>query len=220
MVESMNSNKSRIGDIVELKAQTWLLEQGYEVFRNVSGKGPIDMLAMDTEGKITRIDVKKVVDGKRKRVRVNQPRLTDKQKELDVKLLHYDEKENVFAWDISYIRQLHNQIPERPTARATPDFIKESKFKSLAALCRHYGVHPSSLRERVGRGDTIEEAVTALQQRSKKVFVNGLEFPDKKRACEYFGVAYTSLEYWIYDKGKTIETAINLLLEKKNDKNH
>lgn len=53
----MITSKSRIGDISELVAVTWLLNQGYEVFRNVSSVGPIDLIALNS-GELLKIDVK------------------------------------------------------------------------------------------------------------------------------------------------------------------
>lgn len=48
----------RSGDITEEKAVVWLWEQGYEVFKNSGSDGPIDIVAVDRDGKILLIDVK------------------------------------------------------------------------------------------------------------------------------------------------------------------
>lgn len=53
----MNYDSHLKGATAELKAQAWLLEQGYEVFRNVAQWGPADLVAFK-EGKFSRIDVK------------------------------------------------------------------------------------------------------------------------------------------------------------------
>jgi len=45
------------GDYSELLASAWLLKQGYEVFRNVSSVGPIDIVAVNEDETIL-IDVK------------------------------------------------------------------------------------------------------------------------------------------------------------------
>lgn len=37
---------NKLGDYHELQACAWLMEQGYEVFRNVSSTGPIDIVAI------------------------------------------------------------------------------------------------------------------------------------------------------------------------------
>ena len=54
------TDTSRKGDIAELIAVTWLLEQGYEVFRNVGCTGKIDLVAVK-DGEIRLIDVKTVI---------------------------------------------------------------------------------------------------------------------------------------------------------------
>lgn len=56
-----------IGLISELKAQVWLLEQGYEVFKNIKPSGPADLMAWNIEkNTILKIDVKTVKVYKRK----------------------------------------------------------------------------------------------------------------------------------------------------------
>ena len=52
-------HSSRRGDISELKAIAWLLEQGYEVFWNACCTGDTDMVAWkDHEGPPIKINVK------------------------------------------------------------------------------------------------------------------------------------------------------------------
>jgi len=51
-------NRSRIGDIAEHKAVSWLFDQGYEVFRNASSVGFADLVIVDKTGEKTLIDVK------------------------------------------------------------------------------------------------------------------------------------------------------------------
>lgn len=52
-------NKKHQGAFSEHKAICWLLEQGYEVFRNVSQHGAVDLIARDTDtGEYLPIDVK------------------------------------------------------------------------------------------------------------------------------------------------------------------
>ena len=51
---------SRSGDIAECVGIALLLRDGYEVFRNVSCCGPIDVIIVDTKtGDLTKIDMKK-----------------------------------------------------------------------------------------------------------------------------------------------------------------
>jgi hypothetical protein len=58
--------RSHCGAHNELLATVWLLKQGYDVFRNVSAHGPVDIVAMK-DGGIALFDVKQValtIDGK------------------------------------------------------------------------------------------------------------------------------------------------------------
>ena len=50
--------KKVIGDVNEFKAVIKFLKEGYMVFKNVSGAGPIDMVLVHQEtGEIRKIDV-------------------------------------------------------------------------------------------------------------------------------------------------------------------
>tara|TARA_R100000808_G_C2018159_1_gene67625 strand:+ start:114 stop:446 length:333 start_codon:yes stop_codon:yes gene_type:complete len=86
----------KVGDLLELKAVCWLLEQGYEVFRNDCSTGPIDIIALNLEtNEILKIDVKTVQirsDGKR----ACFPKLRDNQVNLGIKLLGFNEKTNTW----------------------------------------------------------------------------------------------------------------------------
>ena len=75
---------SRKGDIAELKAVTFLLEKGYEVFRNCGCDGPVDIVAIDKKNNISLIDVKTLVGNYATKQR------TSKQKKLGVKILGYN----------------------------------------------------------------------------------------------------------------------------------
>ena len=95
------NEKNRIGDISEHKAVVWLLEQGYEVFRNECCSGPIDIITFNIETQeILKIDVKAGSiyireDGTRK---VSHGKLKENQKKLDVKLLSYDRERDTFMF--------------------------------------------------------------------------------------------------------------------------
>ena len=52
------TSPSRIGDLAEHYAITYLWDKGYHVFKNCGCTGPIDIIAIDSEGKIKLIDVK------------------------------------------------------------------------------------------------------------------------------------------------------------------
>lgn len=51
-------SSTRIGDIGEYYAVTWLWDNGYEVFTNAGNNGPVDIVALSPEGEVTLIDVK------------------------------------------------------------------------------------------------------------------------------------------------------------------
>tara|TARA_Y100001963_G_C6469801_1_gene303966 strand:+ start:158 stop:466 length:309 start_codon:yes stop_codon:yes gene_type:complete len=100
-MEIMFSNTNRSGDISEHKAVVWLLEQGYEVFRNECCSGPIDIIAYNIETQeILKIDVKSC----KSRVRQDGtevtylPYIKQKQRELGIKLLAVDKINNTFTF--------------------------------------------------------------------------------------------------------------------------
>ena len=77
------ANRQRRGASSELIACAWLLQQGYEVFRNVSPQGPIDLVAFKN-GKTTFFDVKSTNGYFPSNI------LTPKQKALGVLILAVD----------------------------------------------------------------------------------------------------------------------------------
>ena len=80
---SREHEPTRVGDLADPYAVTWLWDHGYHVFKNCGCTGPVDIIAMNPEGEITLIDVKSYKDG----------RLSSKtalQKELGVQYLHYN----------------------------------------------------------------------------------------------------------------------------------
>lgn len=88
---------NRKGDMAEYYAITWLWDQGYEVFHNSGCTGPVDIIAMDKEGKLILIDVKTATthsdysntDKVKEHLQVTAPR-TKVQQKLGVKLLSYN----------------------------------------------------------------------------------------------------------------------------------
>ena len=94
-------SENRTGDITEHRAVVWLLEQGYEVFRNECCSGPIDIITYNIETQeILKIDVKTGTsyinkDGTRN---ISCQKQTDTQKELDIKILRYDKEEDTFEF--------------------------------------------------------------------------------------------------------------------------
>ena len=81
------SNSARVGDLLEIQAVAWLIDQDYEVFRNDCCTGPVDIIALDVEtNEVLKIDVKTTgVCSDQKRLLI--PKLTDLQVQLGVKVL-------------------------------------------------------------------------------------------------------------------------------------
>ena len=61
-----------LGTKNELIAAAWLISQGYEVFRNLSPVGPVDLIAMQKDGKIIKIDVKTALPNERYTYRLSR----------------------------------------------------------------------------------------------------------------------------------------------------
>lgn len=79
------------GALAELKAASWLLSQGYEVFRNVSPFGAVDLISMDPEThELNLIDVKTIPNGQ-----VKTKALANRIKP-GVRLLAFDPKQESF----------------------------------------------------------------------------------------------------------------------------
>ena len=94
-------SENRTGDITEHRAVVWLLEQGYEVFRNECCTGPIDMIAFNIETQeVLKIDVKTrdnhiTKDGTRTKY---LPKIEKKHRELGIILLAVDKVNNEFTF--------------------------------------------------------------------------------------------------------------------------
>jgi|TARA_R100001463_G_scaffold109446_3_gene164088 Holliday junction resolvase-like predicted endonuclease len=90
-MKHIKHSNSRVGDLSEFYAVTWLWDNGYEVFLNAGTQGPIDLIAYK-DGNATLIDVKTESHDPRKEGNyycTHQVR-TELQKELGVKLLGYN----------------------------------------------------------------------------------------------------------------------------------
>ena len=57
----MPMNTARKGCVSEHKAMVWLIEQGYEVYENISAEGPFDLIAI-RPGETIYVDVKTVTE--------------------------------------------------------------------------------------------------------------------------------------------------------------
>ena len=89
------------GDVAELKAAAWLMEQGFFVFTNVSKSGAIDLIAVREKlGNcvIYPIDVKTLNYRGEKSHGYHTYTLTPVQKEMNVRLLYYYPKSGKFMF--------------------------------------------------------------------------------------------------------------------------
>ena len=84
-MKHIEHSPSRIGDLAEHYAITWLWDKGYHVFKNSGCTGPIDIIALKPSGELVYIDVKSYKDG---RLSARTPQ----QKKLGVQYLHYNSK--------------------------------------------------------------------------------------------------------------------------------
>ena len=82
-MEQENLTQGRLGAHNELIAATWLLRQGYEVFRNVAPVGPVDIVGIK-DGKIELFDVKTAY---RSGDRIIRAKFSPEQKALGVKCI-------------------------------------------------------------------------------------------------------------------------------------
>lgn len=88
----MGRSTQTIGDINEHKAIIKFLKEGYWVFKNISVKGPIDMVLIhEKTGEIRKIDVKTTSYrlSWRPGTRISR-QLSDLQKKLGVELVYLD----------------------------------------------------------------------------------------------------------------------------------
>ena len=77
------------GKEAENLAQIYFLKNGYHVFSNVSQQGCIDMVVVNKDNEIIKVDVKSVCRRLRDGHKINRCR-TQLQKKLDVKILYVD----------------------------------------------------------------------------------------------------------------------------------
>ena len=89
----------RRGAHAESVALAWLLNEGYFVFTNFAGRGPVDLVAVDSgTPNVILIDVKAAVYSGRTRQR---PRLSEIQKRLGVRLLMVDLEKGICEFEES-----------------------------------------------------------------------------------------------------------------------
>lgn len=205
------TNKGRIGEIVEYKAVAWLLLQGLEVYKNVTYHGPVDIITLDrATGDVRKIDVKKVVDAARRSIKVNHPTKKPLQEKLGVVFLYYDERHDFFAWSTEEIyANMGKQKLERISR--VPPVVFDEEFESISAAAKYYGVKERTAREWLRRNPTatVEQAISHALANTKAVIVDDVKYSCKKEACERLDVDLRLVEYWHYEKKMTFEEAIH-----------
>ena len=77
------------GKEAENLAQIYFLKNGYHVFNNISQHGCIDLIVVNKDNEILKVDVKSVCRRARDGFIINRCR-TELQKKLDVKILYVD----------------------------------------------------------------------------------------------------------------------------------
>lgn len=69
-----------------------------------------------------------------------------------------------------------------------------NEYPTIAAMCAHYGMNPTTYINRVTRGMTVEEALTtpAVKRNQPKPSRDhlGNEYPSMKAMCEAWGQDY------------------------------
>ncbi len=77
------------GRTAENLAEIYFLNKGYHVFSNISQQGCIDMVVINKDNKVIKVDVKSICRRKRDNHKINRSR-TPLQKLLDVEILYVD----------------------------------------------------------------------------------------------------------------------------------
>lgn len=96
---------SRQGDMSEIKALSYLLDNGFEVFRNESSTGPVDIISLDiVNNKVVLVDVKTLSPSKVTGV-FSTLKKTKIQQNLDVQFLFYDKNTDTFTWEKDVVNE-------------------------------------------------------------------------------------------------------------------
>ena len=119
-------DRKHIGAHSELIASSWLLKQGYEVFRNVSQHGVVDIIAMK-DGKTMLLDVKSASPN------AMPKSITEEQDRLGVKIL------TVYQDDSCEILELiARKTQPRACLRCGKTYDpRRSEQQYCSKLCRH-----------------------------------------------------------------------------------
>lgn len=214
--QSENAFKGKIGEIIEHKAVAWLLSVGYEVFKNVTYHGPVDIIAIEpSTGHIRKIDVKKSTDASRYTVKVNSSKLNELQKSLNVEILYYDEINDRFCWSVDEVyTSLGKRKRETKIMEPIPCELDGIHFTSISQAAKYCGISHQQLSAwRLRHPDkTLTDAVVAIKayktKLDKGVVVNGVKYASKRDAMNQLHLNQGTVEYWHREKGFGFEDAI------------
>jgi len=96
MAEPELLNRREKGAWAEAVAATWLIERGFYVFVNFASQGPVDLVAIDKEGRCFPFDVKYIGRSQQKRKDIASFRVrSDLQKVLNVRLFIIDHEKHI-----------------------------------------------------------------------------------------------------------------------------
>lgn len=139
--------KKHLGAQSELLAANYLLDKGYDVFRNVSSSGPGDLIALDTRtGQIRIIDAKSGTRYKSGACNPTVKILNDRQRRLGVELLVVLPSGEVVENPTS---SLDEKVPDVVVARECKDKILQlrSEGKTLQEVAAHLNLGLSAVSE-------------------------------------------------------------------------
>ena len=115
------SDKNRIGDIAEVKACLWLLENGYEVFRNVCCTGVIDVVAIKNDEifEVRFVDVK------------SNPRAHYDKRQIDwnVEFLYVNLHDDIISFEYKDCFPKHNKKSNEAYMRENPHARKLKRLR-------------------------------------------------------------------------------------------
>lgn len=224
MLVDRRMQRSRIGDVIEHRAIVWLLEEGFEVFKNVSCIGPIDLMVLDQSGSVFRVDVKKCTDASRNDDKITFHTKTEEQKKLDVRFLLYDEARDYFGWSVEEIyrnsgRPYKKSVNKKSKKKKTK-VVFSKEFKSIPEIARFYKINERSLRERQRQhpNESLEQSVEEVVNKSKTVIVFGHIYGNRVEACRRYGVNSKSVEERMRVHGTSLEKTIQHFIDRNERK--
>jgi hypothetical protein len=109
--------------------------------------------------------------------------------------------------------RLHGESEEEAIAHLKANGRKEvlvngANYKTVADACRANGVSNAAVKARVLRGETVEQAILAVQKSKPVVVVCNVEYKTVADACRANGVKYDAVKMRKNRCGETVEQAI------------